>query len=108
HIDDGYLDAPGPGFGSVTDYTQAVPATGRPLLTRGEPQTPLPVSDRARRAANGQGKAFFSHVHVSGVDWRVYTLPGPGLALQVARPLTEVNHTLHRITIYLIVIAAGG
>ena len=108
HIDDGYLDVPGPGFGTVTDYTQAVPVRGRPLLTRAESQVPLPVSDRARRAATGEGKPFFSHVHVSGVDWRVYTVPFPGLALQVARPLTEVNRTLHRITVYLIVIAAGG
>jgi two-component system, OmpR family, sensor histidine kinase MprB len=108
HIDEGYLDVPGPGFGTVTDYTQAVPVSGRPLLTRAESQVPLPVSDRARRAATGRGKPFFSHVDVSGVDWRVYTVPFPGLALQVARPLTEVNRTLHRITVYLIVIAAGG
>jgi two-component system sensor histidine kinase MprB len=108
HIEDGYIDVPGSEFGVQTDYIRAVPLSGRPLLTRGERRVPIPVSDRARRAAANEGDAFFSHAKASGVDWRVFTLPGSGLALQVARPLTEVNHTLHRITIFLIVIATGG
>ncbi len=32
----------------------------------------------------------------------------PGYAIQVARPLTEVDHTLDRIRLFLIIIAAGG
>src|SRR5207244_9746809 len=50
----------------------------------------------------------FSDAHIKAGDIRVLTLPGPGIALQIGRNLAEVNHTLHRITIYLILIASGG
>ena len=36
------------------------------------------------------------------------TIPSAPYAIQLARPLTEVNRTLHRITLFLILIAAGG
>ena len=36
------------------------------------------------------------------------TISGSGIALQIGRNLSEVNHTLHRITIYLMLIAAAG
>ena len=40
---------------------------------------------------------------------RVYSAQvGNGLALQVARPLDEVDHTLHRIGLYLLFIGLGG
>ena len=35
-------------------------------------------------------------------------LPGSAIAIQVARPLTEVDHSLSRIRWYLILIAGGG
>jgi two-component system, OmpR family, sensor histidine kinase MprB len=109
HVEGGYLELPGLQFGTQIDQIQAVPVSGHPYLTRSEPQVPLPVSDRARRAAAGQGKAYFSEMHVSGVDLRVFTVPGTGgLALQIARPLREVNHTLRRITFFLVMITAGG
>ena len=109
HVERGYLELPGLEFGTQIDQIQAVPVSGGPYLTRSEPQVPLPVSARARRAAAGQGKAYFSEMHVSGVDLRVLTVPGTGgLALQIARPLTEVNHTLRRVTFFLVLIAAGG
>ena len=46
---------------------------------------------------------------VAGTHVRVLTFPyAPGYAIQVARPLTEVDHTLDRIRLFLIIIAAGG
>jgi two-component system sensor histidine kinase MprB len=39
---------------------------------------------------------------------RLLTVPGPGFALQIARPLDEVDHTMHRITLFLLLIASGG
>ena len=33
---------------------------------------------------------------------------GDGLALQVARPLGEVDHTLHRLGLYMLFIGLGG
>jgi two-component system sensor histidine kinase MprB len=38
----------------------------------------------------------------------VLTIPATPYAVQIARPLTEVNRTLHRITLFLILIALGG
>jgi two-component system sensor histidine kinase MprB len=112
-VEDGRVEVPGPQFGSEADFIQAVPANGNPLLSQNLSR-PLPVSARTRRLASGrQTKPFFSDVHVSGIEFRVFTKQvftetGTPLALQIARPLTEVNHTLHRITFFLIVIALGG
>lgn len=107
HIDNGTLDIPGTPFGSQSEFVQVVPASGPPVVTAYETGS-LPVSARVRHAATGQGNPYFSEVHASGTDFRVLTVPGSPFALQIARPLTEVNHTLGRITIFLILIAAGG
>jgi len=45
---------------------------------------------------------------VGATKVRLLTVPGPGFALQIARPLDEVDHTMHRITLFLLLIAAGG
>jgi two-component system sensor histidine kinase MprB len=68
----------------------------------------LPPDTRAREAARGGGDLYFSNRHYRGVGFRVLTIPGSPFAVQIIRPLTEVNRTLHRITLLLIVIAAGG
>ena len=108
HTDNNVLEGvPGAPFGSQSEFVQAVPGSGPPVVTAYETGS-LPVSARARSAATGKGNAFFSEVHASGTDFRVLTVPGSPFALQIARPLTEVNHTLGRITIFLILIAAGG
>jgi two-component system sensor histidine kinase MprB len=112
HVDpDGRLDIGGPPSFSEAEFFQAVPSKGDALLTAFEGQfgaNALPISASARRAATGEGRPFFANTQAGDVEWRVLTIPGRPYALQIARPLTEVNHTLHRITIYLIVIAAGG
>ena len=63
---------------------------------------------RAARDANGRGgppratdDPFFADARVAGTHLRVYTLPvdRPGLALQVARPLEEVDAALDRISV---------
>ena len=59
-------------------------------------------------ATRGSGEEHYSDVHVRAGDVRVLTISGSGIALQIGRNLSEVNHTLHRITIYLMLIAAGG
>src|SRR5207244_13405671 len=98
----GYLDIGGPPTFGDPNYFQAVPPKGQALLTQFEAQfggTRLPVSQSARRAATGKGSPFFGETHdTHGVEWRVLTIPppGPGYALQIARPPTDVNPTLHR------------
>jgi two-component system sensor histidine kinase MprB len=108
HVEGGRLDIPGAPFGIESDLVQAVPADGPPVTQAGDPRFALPVDERDRAAAHGGQRFYYSDKHYRDVEFRVLTLPAPRYALQVARPLTEVNRTLHRITIFLIIIAAGG
>ena len=106
HVEGDFLDIPGAPLGSTT-FVQAVSSGGTVLRTRYAPGS-LPANHRALEAAQGRGEQYFSDATVSGRDFRVLTIPGNGIALQVARDLTEVNHTLSRITLFLFLIAAGG
>ena len=106
-IEDGYLEIAGPPVGEQTDFVQAVPVTGPPLVQRGFTDS-LPVSARDREAARGGHQSYFSQKRYKNIDFRVLTISASGYAIQIARPLTEVNRTLHRITVFLILIAAGG
>jgi two-component system sensor histidine kinase MprB len=108
HIEDGYLDIPGPPPSQQSDYVQAVPASGRPFVQPGVTFV-LPPDKRDRETARGAHDVYFSDRRAGGTEYRVLTFPGtPGYAVQIFRPLSEVNRTLHRITLLLIVIAAGG
>jgi two-component system, OmpR family, sensor histidine kinase MprB len=102
-----YLDAPSPVFAGVA-YVQAVRADGKVFKTFGE-RGSLPVDQRALAEARGGAGEHYGNATVSDTDVRVLTVPlRNGYALQVARSLAEVNHTLHRITVFLFLIAAGG
>ena len=107
----GNLLIPGPPFGLDRDFVQAVPQHGPPVVQRGVTFS-LPVSQRDRDAAHGETGLHFSQKKVSlgghDVEFRVLTMPGGTYALQIFRPLTEVNHTLHRVTLFLILISVGG
>ena len=107
HIDGGYLDIPGPPADLQSDFVQAVPVSGSPYVQRGATFS-LPVSKRDRETAKGEHGAYFSDKHYEDAEFRVLTLTASPFAIQIARPLTEVNRTLHRITLFLILIAAGG
>jgi two-component system sensor histidine kinase MprB len=107
HPEGGYLDVPGPQVGVQSDTVQGVLASGAPLVQPGA-RFALPADKRAREAARGGGDVYFSDRHYRGVEFRVLTIPGSPFAIQIIRPLTEVNRTLDRITFFLIVIAAGG
>ena len=71
---------------------------------------PARSRERARQTAAGDHRPFFADARVAGTHLRVYTLPvdSPGLALQIARPLEEVDAALDRIRVLLFLIAAVG
>jgi two-component system, OmpR family, sensor histidine kinase MprB len=101
-----YLDGvPGPILGA--DYIQVVKSDGSTLRPYGA-TAPIPVDDRTRDATRGEGGVYFSDTKVAGTRMRLLTVPGQGFAIQVSRPLGEVDHTMRRITLFLILIAAGG
>jgi two-component system, OmpR family, sensor histidine kinase MprB len=98
----------GPGLGGAPGYIQVVQSDGTTIRPPDE-RVELPVSDHVLSVANGKGGPFFSDTHVSEVHLRVFTIPGSsGFAVQIARPLTEVDQSLDRIRFYLILIALGG
>ncbi len=98
---------PDPEFGAAGGYIQLVSAQGETF--RGdENSVPIPVSDQAKQVAAG-APAYFQDEDVAGTHLRVLTAPfTDGVAIQVARPLTEVDETLDRTRTILVIVAFGG
>jgi two-component system sensor histidine kinase MprB len=105
-IEDGYLEIPGGPLGSAT-FEQAVTPDGHVYPTRGEHGS-LPVTHDTIEATHEAGEEHLSDTHITAGDIRVLTISGSGIAIQIGRNLSEINHTLHRITVYLLLIALGG
>jgi two-component system, OmpR family, sensor histidine kinase MprB len=111
-ISDRPLDAifrgPGPRFGEAGGYPQLVRSDGETFLPPSA-SAPLPVNDRVLEVAEGSRDAFLQDAQVSGTHLRVLTFPvAADHAIQVARPLTEVDETLDRVRLFLMLIALGG
>jgi two-component system sensor histidine kinase MprB len=99
---------PGPRFGEAGGYPQLVHATGETSLPP-DASAALPVDEQVLEVAAGRRGAFFEDARVAGTHLRVLTFPiAPGYAIQVARPLAEVEETLDRVRLYLILIALTG
>jgi two-component system sensor histidine kinase MprB len=95
-------------LGEETAYPQVVRDDGSVFRPEDQPFR-LPVDKHVLATARSGSGEFLSDAHASGTHIRVLTFGyGPGFAVQVARPLTEVDHSLARIRLYLILIAAGG
>lgn len=94
-------------FGGPGVFRQLVDVRGETLrLPVG--QDAIPVDAQARRAAAG-GAGGYSEVTVSGTRLRVLAVPvGSGMALQVARPLDEVDANLTRLRNRLLVVSLAG
>jgi len=98
---------PGPDFG-VVRYIQLVGANGE-CHRQGARECLLPVGAGALAVARREKSEYFSEETVDGFHLRVLTSPlVPGFAVQLARPLTEVDESLSRIRWFLVLIAAGG
>jgi two-component system sensor histidine kinase MprB len=102
------IDMPPPLLGAAPGYTQLVSKQGQTILQENEP-VPLPVTDRVKAAAAGTSAPFFFDAQVQGTHVRILTVPlGAGFALEISRPLAEVDHALGRIRLYLLMISLGG
>ncbi len=104
------VDIPGPKLGGAGGYIQLVPGSGNPARSENDPVA-LPVSERVRQVATGDKGEFLTDARVADTHVRVLTTPlVPGWALQVARPLTEVDSALARIRklLFLIMLAGRG
>ena len=113
-------DVGGPGFpgrvpppflGGAGGIFQVTTAGGEILVSQAN--IALPVSDRVREVATGKRKPFFEDAHVKGTHVRILTVPislptGAAAALEIARPLTEVDNVMHRLRLILLFVALGG
>jgi len=104
-----FLGGPSDPLGAASGFTQLVTAHGDAITPPGS-EVELPVTERAREVARGDGDAYFSNLRLGGRHVRVYTLPvsEPGYALLIARPLDEVDDALDRIRRALLLAALGG
>jgi two-component system, OmpR family, sensor histidine kinase MprB len=69
----------------------------------------IAVTAREQAVACGESEAFFADETIADTHARVLTFQyGPDVALQLARPLTELDSTLARIRTLLFVIALAG
>jgi two-component system, OmpR family, sensor histidine kinase MprB len=90
---------PAPVFGGAGGFGQLVDGDGDVLGRPGVDEA-LPVSDTTLAVARGSAGATFADATVDGVHLRVLTVPvEQGLALQIARPLQEVDATLSRLRV---------
>lgn len=104
---------PTPRFGAAGGFAQVVLDDGRILVAPGNDE--LPVSEQALDVASGTGGRLLEDVQVDGDRVRVLTEPfAEGVAVQVARPLDEVDALLGRLrwllagaTVAGVVLAAG-
>ena len=99
---------PVPPFGGPVEAVQLVSPSGTVLSDR-DASSRIPLDSTARAvAARGNGQ-FFEDRNVHGVHIRVLTTGiGPLGAVQVARPLTEVDRALRRQLVLTLIVGAAG
>jgi two-component system sensor histidine kinase MprB len=101
------IEVPPDPLGGASAYGQVIDGNG--VVSRGG--TGELLTARARRVARGIEPAFFTDATVEGTHVRVLTSPVsriPGLAVQLARPLDEVDGALGRLRIVLLVVTLAG
>jgi two-component system sensor histidine kinase MprB len=96
-----------PGFDDA-GTVQAVDSDGTAFTVY--PAYKLAVDDQTIAVARGEAAPFFRDAHVGGLHVRVLTFqyPPSNLAIEIIRPLTEVDQSLRRIGIFLLLIAGAG
>lgn len=100
--------APTERLGGAGGYLQIVDSSGhvaRPSST----SVRLPITQETIAVANGRHRAFFSDATVGDTHVRILTAPiGVGAAVQIVRPLDEVDRALARLRWILAAVVAVG
>jgi two-component system sensor histidine kinase MprB len=97
-----------PAFGGAAGFAQVVTPIGS--ICRGSTETlEIPADPRAVAVAKRGTGQYFTDKTVSGSHIRVMITGIPHIgALEVALPLSEVDHTLNRELVLMVIIAAVG
>jgi two-component system sensor histidine kinase MprB len=102
---------PAPAFGAASGYYQFVHADGNVFRPNSESSgAALPVDARVLAVARSGSGRFYTDQTVTGHHLRVLTTYDPfdHYAVQVALPLTEVDHVLHSLLRTFLLVIAGG
>ena len=103
-----FVRIPAPALGGPGGYVQVVTSDGETVRPPDE-ELPLPVDDRTLDVAAGAEDAYYRDAEVAGTHVRILTVPrAPGYAVQISRPLTEVDDSLGRLRTILLLVALGG
>ena len=95
-------------FGSASPYTQLVTSSGAVWAPAGEAGL-LPAGTAAAQVAAGSHAAYYSQVTMDGVRAMVLTTQlAPGLAVQLAAPLDQVNAEVTIVGTTLALLSAAG
>jgi len=98
-------------FGAASGYVQAISSDGQVFVPGGQGSASgkIAVSEGDRAIAAAGSGSSLSDRTVNGTRLRVLTLgTGPGSAVVVARPLTEVEKELSRLLWILAIIGGAG
>ena len=97
-----------PLFGGPAGFAQLVTAAGA-VGAPGTAVSPLPITDKTKAVAGGTARAFLADARVTDTHVRILTTPyRPGVALQLARPLTEVDATLRHLRVIGLLATIAG
>jgi two-component system sensor histidine kinase MprB len=100
-------DLPPPDLGGGGVVTRYVESDGTVTAAADTPD--LPVTADARAVATGTKRESLTNIDVGGEEVRVLTVAWtPGRALQVARPLNEVNDAVGHIGVVLLIVSFSG
>jgi two-component system sensor histidine kinase MprB len=106
------LPAPKGLLGENRGVFQALGPTGEVLAPPAAGTATLPVDARARRLARSGGSSYFSEIRIGSDHLRVLNVAlaagAPVRAIQIARSLNEVDHTLFNLRLILALVALGG
>jgi two-component system sensor histidine kinase MprB len=101
-------EVPPPHLGGPSGLTQLVLEDGSTLAPRNQ-EVAIPTDEQSRAVATGAREQYFNDVAVEGGRIRVLTTPvADGIALQVARPLNEVDQFLRWLLVVLTTGMVGG
>ena len=108
HIPAGWVPRDSGGFGASSAYAQVVTARGAVSAPAGD-RGLLPGTAAAAQVAAGQRGSYYTEATVNGVHAMVLTTPvAPGLAVQLAVPLSAVDQELGGIGATLALLSAAG
>ncbi len=92
----------------VRGYQQLIDSSGK-ILFRSSSNLTLPIDAAALHLAAKGGKPFFRDAHANGIHLRILTEAlRMGYAVQLAQPLTSVDHLLRHLRLILALLDIGG